>query len=219
MKKIIKNMEWKNKKEGRAAFVPELVSHGGVIRKDEIVAKGKGQELIELAEREAARIRAEANNLLQTTTAEVETAKKKGYEEGKQEAKASLIEEILKAKNLQEKFFKDCESQIMKLVLSIAEKVIGNLVEKETDAIQAIVRQALEHALGDRIVVRLHPNDFKRLKAEENYFRDLLERTRQLHFKEDETIQAGGCVVETEIGTIDAQLETQMKAIRKAFGV
>ena len=29
----------------------------------------------------------------------------------------------------------------------------------------------------------------------------------------------GGCIVETEVGTIDARLETQLKAIKKALQI
>jgi flagellar biosynthesis/type III secretory pathway protein FliH len=38
-------------------------------------------------------------------------------------------------------------------------------------------------------------------------------------FREDESIIPGGCIVETEVGTIDAQIDTQLKAIKKALNI
>jgi flagellar biosynthesis/type III secretory pathway protein FliH len=66
-------------------------------------------------------------------------------------------------------------------------------------------------------MVRLHPEDYRRLQENGDEFREVIDRTRRLNFREDETIARGGCVLETEVGTIDAQLETQMAAIRKAL--
>jgi flagellar biosynthesis/type III secretory pathway protein FliH len=40
-----------------------------------------------------------------------------------------------------------------------------------------------------------------------------------MNIKEDEQIPPGGCVVETEMGAVDARLETQMTAIKKALGL
>jgi len=118
---------------------------------------------------------------------------------------------------LKEKFYKEAEPEIIKLVIAIAEKVIGNIVEEKPEAIQDVVRQALERSLGDRITVRLNPQDYKTIIENQFEFKDVLDRTKRLHFKEDDTIAQGGCIVETEVGTIDAQIQTQMEAIRKAL--
>jgi len=190
-----------------------------VITKAELSAQDKAQILIEEAQKEVDRIQQEAEGMLAHVQSEMEKAKKEGYRKGKEEGQAELTEEILKIRKLKEEFFANSEPEMIKLVMAIAEKVIGKLVEEHKEAIYSIVRQAIEHSLGDRIVVRLHPDDLKRLRTEDLQFKNILDRTKHLHFKEDDTIQKGGCVVETEVGTIDAQLENQLKAIRKALGV
>ncbi|MDO8494800.1 MAG: FliH/SctL family protein [Deltaproteobacteria bacterium] len=192
---------------------------GGVIRKEEIVAQSKAQQLIARAEADADQIRKEATALKERIGQEMETAKKRGYEEGKRQGHSEMTEEVAKAKALQEKFFKDAEPKMIKLVLSIAEKVIGEMVSNHKEAIHSIVTNALERSLGDKILVKLNSHDYKNLKETDMQFKELLDRTRQLNFREDDAIQLGGCVVVTEIGTIDATLDTQMKAIKKAFGV
>lgn len=196
-----------------------LGGHGGVISKAELSAQEKTQKIIEEAEVQAGHIQAEAEKLYSQIKDEMEKSKAQGYQKGKEEGLSQLTEEILKVKKLKEEFIATAEPEVIKLVLSIAEKVIGKLVEEHQTAVRAIVRQALERSLGDRITVKINPEDLKRLQTEDLQFKDILDRTRHLHFKEDETIQKGGCVVETEVGTIDAQLETQLKAIRKALGV
>ncbi|MDO8527185.1 MAG: type III secretion system stator protein SctL [Deltaproteobacteria bacterium] len=227
MSKIVKHADLEKKMGLGGQVAPRSVSsmatplgmRNGVISKAELSSQDKAVQILTDAQQEATKIRQEAEHLLSQVKEETEKAKAKGYEEGRAEGMGELTAEVLKARKLKEEFFATAEPDIIKLVLSIAEKVLGKLVEEHKETVLAIVRQALEKTLGDRITIRINPEDLKRLRAEDLQFKDLLDRTRQLHFKEDEAIQKGGCIVETEIGTIDAQLETQLKAIRKALGV
>lgn len=217
-KKIVKGSELKEEIGSRKSL-PLSFSRTGVVSKEEIGAQQKGQKIIAEAEQEAARIRKEAIALQERIQSVMEASKKRGYEEGKGIGLTEFTDQIKKARQLKQKILEQAEPEIMKLVMAIAEKVIGELVQKQGEAIHAIVRRALEHSLGDRITIRIHPEDYRRLNKEDLQFKDILDRTKHLHFREDEAIEKGGCVVETEIGTIDAQLETQLKAIRKALGV
>src|SRR3989344_2390264 len=211
VKKIVKGAEEDEKLGFKRSHNPVLAPRSGVITKAELSAQDKAQILIEEAQKEVDRIQQEAEGMLAHVQSEMEKAKKEGYRKGKEEGQAELTEEILKIRKLKEEFFANSEPEMIKLVMAIAEKVIGKLVEEH--------KEAIDHSLGDRIVVRLHPDDLKRLRTEDLQFKNILDRTKHLHFKEDDTIQKGGCVVETEVGTIDAQLENQLKAIRKALGV
>lgn len=217
-KKIVKSSEI-GKKIGPRPTDISFDAESCIIGKEEIKAKTKVEKILDAAQKEADRIRAEAEALRLTLQVEMEKAKQKGYAEGKEEGTSELAEEIVRVRKLKEAFFANAEPDVIKLVMDIAEKVIGKLAAQHKEAIHAIVHQALERSLGDKIVVRLHPADLKRLQTMDLNFKDILDRTKHLHFKEDETIQQGGCMVETEIGTIDAQLETQLKAIKKALGV
>lgn len=218
MKKIIKGTEVDAKLKTARPMVSSFQERG-IITQDELKSQDKGQQIIRDAQGEANRIREEASRLKAQVEAEMEKAKKSGYREGKEAGYAELTEEILQAKLLKEKFLETCEPDVLKLVMTIAEKVLGDLTQKYSEAIRSIVKQALAHSLGEKIVVKIHPKDMKRLSETDLQFKDILDRSRHLHIKEDESIQPGGCVVATEIGTIDAQLETQLKAIRKALGV
>lgn len=218
VKKIFKSAEL-GERLGPKKSLPFVLGGGGVISREELSAGQRARNLIAEAEGEADCIRQEAQKLLSQIEKATLEAKQKGFQRGKEEGLAEVTEEILKARTLKEKILKDAEADLIKLVVSISEKVLGEMVTKHKEALLTLVRQALEHSLGDKIVVRMNSSDLKRLRQEDLQFKDTLDRTRHIHFKEDDSIQVGGCVVETEVGTIDAQLETQLKAIRKALGV
>ncbi len=217
-KKIIKGADVEKKMAPRPSSI-SMNTTGGVIHKEELKAKDKVERILDEAQKEADRIRVEAESLRSQVQGEMEKAKQKGYSEGREQGLSELTEEIVRIRKLKEAFFATAEPDLIKLVTDIAEKVIGKLVADHPAALHSIVHQAVERSLGDRITVRLHPSDLKRLQTMDMTFKNILDRTKQIHFKEDETIQLGGCVVETEVGTIDAQIETQLKAIKKALGV
>lgn len=189
----------------------------GVLNKSVLDAKGKAKAIIDEACVTAEKIRNEARDALSRIEKEREKAKKDGFNAGREEGLQSVAEMALSLETTREQFYNNAEPEMIKLVLMISEKVIGKLVRENQQAIKSIVHQAVESSLGERIVVRLNPEDHKAVTADEPALRDILDRTKRISFKEDEAITKGGCIVETEVGTIDARLETQLKAIKKAL--
>lgn len=224
-KKILKGSELKKRKSlaekvkaGESSIADVFVDDtGGVINKKVLDAQSRARQIIEEANILAAKIRAEAEEILSQVKAEMEKSKAKGFNEGREEGLGEATSLLVRLEAIKEKFYNSAEADIIRLVMAIAEKVIGRIVHENTEAIKSIVKQALESALGEKIVIRLNPNDYKVVTANDFEFRDMLDRTKRITFKEDDSITRGGCVVETEVGTIDARLETQLKAIRKAL--
>lgn len=194
-----------------------LSGDGAVLNKKVMDANDKAGLIIEEARVEAEKIRKEAEALLAQVKGELENARKKGKERGREEGLESVTEQAAAFEKMKEEFYKDAEENIIKLVMMIAEKVIGKIVHEQEAAIKSIVMQALEKSLGEKIIIHLSPEDYKAVKDSESEFREILDRTKRIQFKEDESIMQGGCLVDTEVGTIDARLETQLKAIRKAL--
>ncbi len=149
----------------------------------------------------------------------MEKARKMGEEAGFQDGQAKALESLNRIHLLREKMFQNVEPQLVKLAFTIAEKIIGQQIQENDTAIIGIIRQALDSAIGNKIVVRVNPSDFEKVKAHQPTLVGHVEATKTISFKEDEMVKQGGCVVESEIGTIDAQLETQLMAIKKALGL
>lgn len=225
VKKIIKSRDvaGKTSLEDKLRFtasrghIPVTTELGGVVNRKVLDAQARVQEMIAVAEAEAAEIRSEAEALLAQVDQVREQARQAGFAEGREEGLAMATELAVRLQALKDQFYESAEPEIRKLIMTIAEKVLGRLMEAHRTLIVAVIRQALEACIGDRIVVRLHPKDYEVLQADGSQFHDIVDRTKRLQLKGDESITPGGCVVETEVGTIDAQLETQLKAIRKAL--
>lgn len=195
----------------------EPLPESGVLHKRVLDARGEAEAIIAKAKDEARSIREEAKGVLEGAVASRDEAVRRGYAEGESKGLAQATEKLILLDELKRRFYDGAEEEVVRLVIAIAEKVMGTVAAAGPELIRSVVRQALEKALGDRITVRLCPDDLRALMAGDHEFGDIIDRTRRLSFREDEAISKGGCVVETEVGTIDARMETQLAAIRKAL--
>ncbi len=194
-----------------------VLEEGGVVHKRVMDASSKADKIISDAELEAMKILKRAEETLKDAEAEKKDALKSAYASGESKGLAQVTEQLMKLQKLREDFYDNAEPEVIKLVMTIAEKVIGHAANENPNTIKGVVRQALEKSLGDRITVRLNPEDYVTITSADGEFGDVIDRTKRLAFREDDTIEKGGCVVETEVGTIDAQIDVQLKAIRKAL--
>ena len=226
MGKIVKSSEYKQKVdlktkvdfEERGRFF-EVSEPSGVISKDVLDAQGKARGILEEAREEAKKIKADAREILNQVNEEMERSRQEGDQRGYQEGLARALDYLNQMYSLRERMFADIEPQVVKLSFSIAEKILGQQIKENDMAILAIVKQALDEAIGSKILVRLNPVDYEKIKAQEKELLAKVEHGRSLSFKEDDSVKVGGCVVESEIGAIDAQLDTQLNAIKKALGL
>lgn len=95
-------------------------------------------------------------------------------------------------------------------------KVLGAAAITE-EGVRAHVRQAAAHAKNkESVVVRLHAADLSALR-DAGALNTVLPPGQAVSWVADDSIELGGCVVETDGGGLDARLETQLERIRTAL--
>ncbi len=226
MAKILKGNEFKKNLNLEALIDNEFpasvnagVSRGGIVGRESLEASSEAQKIIEEAREDAKKIKEEAREVLAKIQEESDRSKKEGYQAGYAEGQAKGMEMLIQVKELRQKLFQDNEKEMLRLIFEIAKKIIGREFRENDKAILNVIRLALSDAIGDKIIVRLNPQDYQKIKKNEEEFFQSIEEGKSIVFREKDEVQAGGCIVETEIGTIDAQLDTQLSAIKKALGL
>jgi type III secretion protein L len=102
------------------------------------------------------------------------------------------------------------------LVMRAVRSVIGEM--NQHDVIEKIVRRALESTRNENhVTVRVAPAQADWLKSRLATIMQTFPKIQFLDVQADSRLSANGCVLETEIGVVDATLETQLKAIEKAL--
>ncbi len=153
--------------------------------------------------------------------ARLEEAFERGYEEGQRQTERGLsnvfkalrdaIEEVYATR---EQIFRHSEEDLLKLSILVARKIIHREVSLDRGILSNVVAAALDHTSEhDELVVRLNPEDLKLVNSQKQISLSGLAENRLLSLKPDDAIPAGGCIVETRMGEIDARLEKQLDEI------
>lgn len=106
------------------------------------------------------------------------------------------------------------EHIVFDTAIAIAEKIIQRQIQKES-IINEVLSDSVKKVIGaSSIVVKINPDDVEWIKQMDNSFikEELLNGVK---FVEDDKIEKGGCVVESEIGNVDSRISTQINEIRK----
>jgi flagellar assembly protein FliH len=116
-------------------------------------------------------------------------------------------------------FFDRIEPELVRLSVSIAEKVIGQELELRPEIVVGVVRSAVKR-LRDRehLRVSVNPGDIERVKEAREDLISAVDGVRTMDIVEDRRVGAGGCVIESPSGTLDARIQTQIDEISRALG-
>jgi len=140
--------------------------------------------------------------------------------EGSYRAKLERLESLTAALEAERKqFFDRVEPELVRLAVSIAEKVIGRELELRPETVVDLVRSAMKRLRDrERLRVSVNPTDLERMKEARDDLISAVDGVRKLEVVEDRRVDPGGCVIESPNGTLDARIRTQMDEIGRALG-
>jgi len=167
----------------------------------------------------------------QARVSEIEAeAHARGFESGDKAGRASAdgeMEDMLEtmrglidvARTERVKLIEGAEPEVVRLATAIAERVLHDHIAIEPEAVVTMTRQALQRLVArEKVTVRVNPADVEMLRAHKDALLNGhdIESVRVL---EDQRVDRGGVVIETESGTIDAKVSSQMREARRALHV
>jgi flagellar assembly protein FliH len=178
-------------------------------------AKQQAEDLVAEALQNALYLRDEASKEGHASGYKVGVAQ--GYDEVK-----AFLEEAVKiveyAKQEKQELLERSEQEILELALAVATRVVHSEITINSAVVLAVVKDALQKAKDqNRITIRVHPFDFETVMAEKQTLQAILGREMGMEIRGDIGVGAGGCVIETEYGAIDARIDTQLETIKSAL--
>ena len=158
------------------------------------------------------------NNGVEKGVAEGEAA---GFERATQKLEPlleSLQQAVLQLGNLRQLTHQSIEQEVVELALAIARKVICREIEVDKEVVVCVAREALSRVEDPgNIKIKMNPSDLQFINETKYQLSDLIGNIDKVTIEPGENIQSGGCVVETNLGEIDARIEKQLQAVEESF--
>lgn len=106
---------------------------------------------------------------------------------------------------------------MLKLSIKLAEKIIGREVQQDEMTRGEIVLNALRQARQqEMLTVRVNSGDLPLVEQMRERI-DAFGRAKYIDFIADQSVREGGCIIESQSGTIDARLETQLRILESTL--
>jgi type III secretion protein L len=171
----------------------------------------KASELLKTVKEEATEYRKEV-------AIECEIIKDKGYKDGFMEGLENLNEKILFLDKEINSLEEELKSQILSVALTAAKKILGDELKLHPERIVDIVMQALKPVTQHhKIKIYANKEDLSLLDDKREHIKSILDQVKIFSIEERDDVKPGGCLIETETGIINAQLENQFRALESAF--
>jgi type III secretion protein L len=112
---------------------------------------------------------------------------------------------------------KEFEKVLIPIALKAAKKIVGREIELSEDVIVDIVSNALKPVVTHKkITVYVNRKDLDVLEKNKPRLKQLFETLEAFSLRERADVKEG-CIIETEGGIINAQLDNQWRILEKAF--
>ena len=180
-----------------------------IIKAEEYGLFLKADALLDAAEKKAAETQKKAEEAY-------ERKREEGYRDGLEEGKLEHAEKMMETILSSVEFIEGIEGTLVSVVNQAIRKIIGDMDDKER--IVRIVRNALNSVRGQQnVTVRVAPADEEIVAQALSAMTAGSSGSAFLTIVADARLPRNSCILESELGVVDASLETQLKALENAF--
>lgn len=144
-----------------------------------------------------------------------------GVEAGKEEGIATAADLIRRCEDIlsqaierKERAFSENENEIIDLAFKIAEKIIKKSVDNDKETIRRVLREALKKVpVSKKLTIIVNLDDLDHIKEIKQKLFSEIHGVENIEIIEDSSIERGGCILETSIGTINATIKSQLETL------
>ncbi len=182
-----------------------------------IIKAADVSKLVE-AEQIIDQIRSEEERLRKENEEKSANIRKEAHAQGIQEGQNQWAEQLALLEEERLKVRGEMRAQLTKLALLAAKKIVGREIELNEETVADIIVTSLRSVSQDkRVTIYCNRADIEALEKYREKLQSVFERLESLSIQVRDDVEEKGCIIETERGIIDAQVETLWQTLEEAF--
>lgn len=136
------------------------------------------------------------------------------YKKSIAEIQKNVTSCLKKMEDSKREIFSHTDHIVLKLCVEIAKKIIASEISTRQDIILNVTRKALCYiAEREKLLIRVAPDDHKVLNDKRDFWEPVSEKLKDIIIESDERVSRGGCIIESNNGTVDARIGVQVDEI------
>ncbi|KON89090.1 flagellar assembly protein FliH [Sporosarcina globispora] len=156
-----------------------------------------------------------------------EEARSQGFAAGAEEGRQSGLweynelirmakEVVNSAKNDYQQHIESSERTILNLGLKVAEKILGEVLEQNSDQFLFVVKRALKEARDyTEIQLHVHPVHYDLILSHKDELIRVFPKETDLYIYPDEELSNTSCIIESANGRIEASVDSQIEEVKR----
>ncbi len=178
--------------------------------------KKSDYEVFRESEQLLAEARAQAEEIRNQARAEYEAEKKRGYQEGEKQAQMELSEKMFDMAAGTVDYFANIEGEVTEIVLTSVRRVLDSF--SDDDLVVKATRKVLHALSGERhIKMRVSPDIEEKVTERIVEILEGLPHSTFLEVVSDARLSGSGCILESELGTVESSVDLQFQALEKSL--
>lgn len=210
-KRILKQSSLQKQPKDKTLPLREQISPEEIISN----AKKQAEEMISNARSHSKEVNQKAYN----------EGYKLGYKDGLSSADGEIKERLNKISSLtqsilteKKEILKNAESQIIDLSVELAKRILEADVSIDKSVIIKVAKKAISKVTeAERIKLRVNPADIKEVKDHFDEISSYGGGISHIGIISDPKVEKGGCLIDSEAGSVDAQISVQLEEYQKAL--
>jgi type III secretion protein L len=180
-----------------------------LIKAHEVQVLLQAEQIIQMAEEEGRRIIQEAQE-------HFSLEKQRGWQEGMEEAQREMTQSMTKLSSDRMTFLRQAEHELVELVMASIRKIIYDYDDQKRAV--GVIKNAL-NVLRHQKELRLSVSNqmIETVRGRLNELLALYPAVSYIDLVADPRLALDECVLESKIGRVEAKIEPQLNALRKAF--
>ncbi|HCE4714079.1 TPA: SctL family type III secretion system stator protein VscL [Vibrio parahaemolyticus] len=180
-----------------------------VLKAKDYVSYLDSQHLVEAANSKADSIIAKAQQAY-------ETEKQRGYQDGLEQAKIENAQAMVVTLARCNEYYLQVEHKMTNVVLDAVRKIIDTFDDVDTTI--SVVREALQLVSNQKqVILHVHPEQVVDVREKVAGVLSDFPEVGYVDVVADARLKNGGCILETEVGIIDASIDGQIQALKQAM--
>jgi flagellar assembly protein FliH len=182
--------------------------------------------LSEAHERSKGLIEDAANRAAELVEVIGKRAHDEGFVAGTDQANREMSDMMSTMRNLvdmarveRHKLIESAEPELVRLAVGLAERILHQQIALDRGVVVEMAKVAIARLIDrESVTVRVNPADLERMRQHRDDFLNASD-IKHLRIIEDQRVDRGGVLVETDGGTIDARIGTQLNEAKRVLHV
>jgi flagellar biosynthesis/type III secretory pathway protein FliH len=162
----------------------------------------------------------EAAAILERARAEAEALRADAIAEGRRAGRVDAAKQLFDVAAMRSELIRNTEQQALRAVLLVAAELVGSALQSDPSQIAAMLAPHLQRLRrAAALTLRLHPEDAHYLERNRSELARCAGFECPIELLADPTVSRGGCIVESNLGELDARIETRLAELGRALGL